>query len=401
VEALSTALEKPVPALVGLHRSHYHRVGELDLIGLGARVFRTPSGYAGLTVYFWDLGGERWVSWTDARPTPIAFDPVARYTAPGPWTGCEAPRLAAASRVRLLSAWRNASGRLSGRASTHMLPVGPSDPEAVRDGLRSWSELVPRVRAAFGFGLAEREAEAPLVLLWPSQWGEARYDEIHQELTVTVFDRDRLPLELALPHTPERRAALTALEEAVRRKPQSVFGVLRLRRNRLSVEPVSVVEAGRIVSLGLEAIEKPHAAEPGGSLAAEEEEEERFDDEPEKDALDFDRGALGALFSRTAAELEMLAEGGSSGYRGWLRLRERGAAARRVGLRTLARAVERVVAAGEGSSPAGERVHGIAKACVRAAYVLQLTRSVAAVEEATRAYAFPRPFEQADSSEGG
>ena len=67
VEALRVALAHPKPALVGVHRSNYEKVGQIELIGLVARQWRTRSGYAGLTVYFWDRSANNWATGTEAR----------------------------------------------------------------------------------------------------------------------------------------------------------------------------------------------------------------------------------------------------------------------------------------------------------------------------------------------
>ncbi|HOS42235.1 MAG TPA: SWIM zinc finger family protein, partial [Armatimonadota bacterium] len=103
--ALRLALAaRPTARLVGEHRSRYDDIGTLELAGMGARRWRTRSGYVGLTVYFWDAVSHAWATWSDARPAEQAeqFDPARRYLADGPWPGCACPGEAARSRLRLM-----------------------------------------------------------------------------------------------------------------------------------------------------------------------------------------------------------------------------------------------------------------------------------------------------------
>src|SRR5262249_17105736 len=92
--ALQQGGDNPRADWVGSHRTRYEEIGHLDLTGVAAWPWRTASGYEGLTVLFWDSSGKQWNSWTESRPRHqlADFNPVARYTQPGPWEGAESPR---------------------------------------------------------------------------------------------------------------------------------------------------------------------------------------------------------------------------------------------------------------------------------------------------------------------
>jgi NAD(P)-dependent dehydrogenase (short-subunit alcohol dehydrogenase family) len=101
-------------------------VGGLDLLGVAAWPWRTPSGYEGLTLLFWDPASASWNTWSDARPRAFAggFSAVARYPQPGPWEGAESPAQLARSRFRLMQAKRNRWGRLSSSAQSLIVIAG-------------------------------------------------------------------------------------------------------------------------------------------------------------------------------------------------------------------------------------------------------------------------------------
>ena len=384
VEALNSALEHPKPSIVGRHRSRYDRVGELDLEGMGARVWRTRSGYAGLTVYFWDVRGRRWNTWTESRPiTTPGFSPMARFGAPGPWAGCESPAHAARQRFRLTSAWRNPQGRLSGRESSTMVVAGTREGAAHGQEIRSWAALVPKAWDLFGAGFAESRETAHLVLLQPKGWGACTYDEVLQELRAEVLDEEGRPLLLALSHTDENRKAIDGLEAAAQSDPPRILGSLHLRRGLLAVEPISLIGSDGVLSLGLDGL----AAAPASAATTKPEEDTDVPDNVDPDEEDdrsFDHGAIGAHLSALGAELESLAEGGSAAYRNWLLLRGLLQRSEELGMSVLSGSLRRLLDAGQIAD--SDRSHAVARECLRASYVLRLTAATAAVAAATEAY---------------
>ena len=87
LDALAVGVGLPL-VLLGLVRL-------VDLVGLGAQQWRTRSGYAGLTVFFWDLAARRWATWSDSRPAyyaSVQFDPAQRYSSEGAWPDAPAAR---------------------------------------------------------------------------------------------------------------------------------------------------------------------------------------------------------------------------------------------------------------------------------------------------------------------
>ena len=253
VAALAAALANPTGRLVGRHRTLYEQVGNLSLTGLGAERWRSQSGYAGLSVYFWDETLGNWSSWTDARPagTP-GFDPLRRYRGYGPWSGCSTPAEASRSRLQLSGAWRNPGGRLSGRPSTRAAVLGDSDPRQVPGAIVDWSQLAERARRLFRGGLGERNEQDELVAVRPALWLPAQYDEVRQELVRIVLDEKQRPLPLVVRFTPETASAVRILEQHDATYTHGLLGRLRLAGGRLWVEPISLFTDGGMIHLTLD-----------------------------------------------------------------------------------------------------------------------------------------------------
>jgi hypothetical protein len=377
---LARALTYPTPAveLVGQHRGRYERVHDLDLVGVGARAFRSPSGYRGLTVHFWDSGARVWSSWTDARPDSIAgFNPVQRFTGPGPWSGCESPAIASASHIRLHGAWRSRARRISGRESTRMAGLGPTTPALLPAPVSRWSELVAQARAALVSGLGEVEEGAALALIRPVSWRPPVFDQLAQRLERPVLDESGRQIALAIPHGPETKTALADLETLEPREGTLVFGRLGLEAGALVLAPISVIDGSGARSFGLlnpaigtvgEGAAAPTAqdVEPGDEIAVGEDEGETGTSGPDD--------AVGRALAAGWAEVEALAAAGVGPYRRWTTLSDCGGVLRRMGLSRAASAIEVLVTAA--GTP------GLPAAVLDAAWVLRLARAALAVERA-------------------
>ncbi len=384
LEALRHALQvRPTHALVGEHRTSYEAVGELTLIGLGARRWRARSGFAGLTLYFWDVSARSWSTWTDARPTTVSdFDPQIRYDGEGPWSGIDSPSFASRQSIRLSNAWRNRNGRFSGRPSTLGFATGPSDPSQA-PLLDRWSDLVSRAVRLFGGGLGDRDEREAIVLIAPKVWLPGQFDEVRQELVRLVVDGEGRMLPLVLPNTPETEGAIRLLETLDPAQAQTVLGQLRLEAGRLVVEPIAVHAGTKTLNLTLDSDKAQTAIRPasGSVFPSAPEESEEVDEE-------FDAGdsstALGQLLGQLALRLEGIGAGGLAAFR---RIDELQALAKRadaVGLSVCARSAARV-AERLASQRRGEEIDEdqTAQEVLRAYYNVRLASAHESISAAT------------------
>lgn len=308
-EALRRALEHPKPGLVGRHRGRYERVGELQLIGMGARSFSTRSGYRGLTCYFWDCQTGAWNTWTEARPeTGGPFDPIARYGQAGPWQGCGSPRQAATSTLRLASAWRSTTGRLSGRESIRMFRTGPSQPDLV-PVLSDWRDVAERVRELFAGGLSDRNELGGVVHLRPTSWLAGEIDSVNQCWRGAILDSDGRQLLVVLRNDEQRSAALMDLAGRNLDASTGLVGLIRLHRGVIEIEPVSLIDAGGVHSLGLG--KRNHGGAPAASsdLATRSGDAIDFEDD---DAQEVFSGLPGHTLDILVDQLVLTAERGVS-----------------------------------------------------------------------------------------
>jgi len=378
VEALGCALAHPKAELMGQHRSRYLPLGECELLGAGARLWRTRSGYTGLTVYFWEPLAHRWCTWSAARPVgTTGFSPKRVFDADGPWDGCRSPREAAGSRLRLSGAWRSAIGRLSGRSATTAFSAGPTPAERL-PAIAQWWELRERALALFSGGLREFDEQQEIVVLRPAHWRAAHYDEVHQRLWRALIDGAGNALQLVVPYTEENRGAVRTLEAYSPVEGALVLGLLRLLDGVLCVEPVSVIQTGRVMCLTLSDDTGRVDATAGAENAAE----DWMADEPEVTSAAV--SAAGAMLSGALADLEQTAETGLAASNDRTRYDDHAGRCESLFLHTVAAGLRKLGCEMERAQrdPSAESRAGAAAALLRAYYVASLAQRMEAVEAA-------------------
>lgn len=247
VHALSAAEKTGIAPkhLLGRSRSRYEAVGTLDLLGMGAQAWRTPSGYIGLTMLFWSIRDKRFYTYTDARPElQKGFDPIARYKAPGPWSGLVTPASATGRQVQLTNALVNDQGRLSVsetttacvnkvvRFSDHLMPFS------------TWSKLVESRSKMCASILAEPDPVRDWVVLNPTQWGSVQFDTNRQTLIWKLIDTVGASLDIELVYSEYTASAIQRIEQLATIGVQTGnLLVARMRTTELGTvgEPISLI----------------------------------------------------------------------------------------------------------------------------------------------------------------
>lgn len=234
--------------LVGRARTKYQGTGTLQLFGLGATAWRSGSGYVGLTMMFWSTEDRSFMSCTDARPeVQRGFNPVARYTAAGPWNGLGAPSMTTGRQLTLNNAELNAQGRLSSTESTSATVQQVLNRKTLVEALKpcsDWSMLDEFQSARRTSLLAEPDPMSDWAVLAPARWGTPEFDAARQTLVVQIFDGADRPLTLALAYSDYTRQAISHLERFGEEPPDEgtlIIGRLRPGADGQTCEPLSLI----------------------------------------------------------------------------------------------------------------------------------------------------------------
>lgn len=351
--AIQLGGSNPRPDLVGWHRTRYDEIGHLDLLGAAAWPWRTASGYAGLTLLFWDTAGKSWNSWSESRPAhqQTDFQPVARYTQPGPWEGAESPRQLARSCVRLMNARRNPVHRLSGSSKSRVLVTGRADLET--NGvpvIEDWTALLKSLDAQTSIGLKETNPLDSIFALRPSEWGQRGYNPVNQLFSWLLLDSQKRPLFMELGFDTLSEPAIKYLESAPADSVEGSVIIGRAQRTPrgLALVPYAIHQPnGTVTQLWLDTAESVQSSPPK-SVDLEDVEEPENENE-EENGLVTSLSPISPTMTRLLDEVEeallAVAETGVAGLNPLRieRLRQLEPSAGRLGLQHLAAAMANVV----------------------------------------------------------
>lgn len=232
--------------LVGAVRSRYDERATLELLGLGAHAWRSPAGYTGLSMLFWSPADATFLSCTDARPISMrGFDPIARYTQPGPWTGLGAPQLATGRRITLTGAETNEQGRLSAAERTHATLLPCPDLATLLSPASRWRDLLSKHGGQRQSLLAEPQPLLDWTVLRPSRFEPGHFDRTRQTFVWPLVDDEGEVLAAELTWAKTTQHAIARLEQEATSLAPGTLVVARLSRSggRPVAEPLSLVRA--------------------------------------------------------------------------------------------------------------------------------------------------------------
>jgi hypothetical protein len=293
----------------GTARESYLETGSLELRGIAAWPWRTPSGYEGLTLLLWDEANRQWNTWSDARPRSFqrGFSAVARYTQAGPWEGADSPAQLARSRFRLLHAKRNRWGRLSSSSRSRALVTGASDVHGLPT-TEDWGamELPPAL------GLRERDPRAAYHLLRPAAWERSPFDPVAQALRWDLIDRNGHAMEMHLAFDDLARPALEFLEAlpAEDLEDAALLGRCVRMDGPTKVQPLALIRRGQAVAIYFTA--SPAARPDSGTVTEVSDKEVDWIDEAGAEELvaTVSGSAVSHLALAAISTVEWLAESG-------------------------------------------------------------------------------------------
>lgn len=237
--------------LFGRSRSLYRSAGDLELMGLGAHGWVTPSGFEGVTATFWDAVGGQFLTATVSRGEGAdrTFSIPLAYQSGVGWTGGSSLAEMSRSRIALSGVKMNDQGRLSLSAACRVEILGPSDPDQVDFGDRivlRRSELFARASQTGPMGLRLVDPRDGLLVVRPTQWGNRWFDELDQSMVWDVVGDDGAVISIRVPWTEVDEPAIAMLESIKpdREHLTAILGRWQIRAGELNVYPMSFFSSG-------------------------------------------------------------------------------------------------------------------------------------------------------------
>ncbi|AFY71510.1 hypothetical protein Pse7367_3269 [Thalassoporum mexicanum PCC 7367] len=238
--------EVPPISLVGQHRSKYEEIGNLDLTGMGAYHWESKTGYAGVTVLFWEDQSKQWFCWSEVRPTfrGMGFSPWWRYKQSDVWE--QSPETLSQNQLKLFSAKRNYQNRLSASSTSKVLLLGKAEPVKLDFGdryFKRWINLRNYAATTVRTGLGEYDLLQGMVVVSPTEWGERNYDQVNQVFYWWLADEDGDLLPLRVMYRPTDEGRIRFLE-ALNPSQYYVWGIvaqITIAADGLALYPISLL----------------------------------------------------------------------------------------------------------------------------------------------------------------
>ncbi len=238
--------------IAGETRSVYTAMPPLELMGMGAELWETQSGYAGVTCYFVDPAAKRWYTYSHSRPvyyensriTPAALYRGAGSTGDGP-VGSEIS-LAEFSRshARVFPVKVNGENRLSTGRDTKIILHGKTcvTNECLCDMIiHEWALLRRRVREHVSSWLFPRERRLEPMVLRVARWERGRFDDIAQVFRCKVYDQRGDALRISVPYAGHTKQLIAHMEKRTEtgRLPDFLLVRVVLSERDLSLFPIA------------------------------------------------------------------------------------------------------------------------------------------------------------------
>ena len=255
-------------ALRGRTRREFGSTDTLDLLPLGGYWWQTLGGARGLTLGFWEVGAQRLLQATLARPdaSDLGFNRHSAWNTHAVWPGAGAAHQLCLAPLRLEQPRLADDDRLAlaGNARAQAQPAWRADdPRLAHLGCSLWSALTDRLAAATGL---TGDALDTLVLR-PAATQPPRIDEARQELHWPVQDEVGEWLRLTVPVSEPTAQRIDNLERLCARGAAVHAVVVRIERTGSAtlLVPVAVLSTtpqGTVAPVSLDFAAEPARPSP-------------------------------------------------------------------------------------------------------------------------------------------
>lgn len=276
-------------SLAGEFKSEYQPVGELYLIGIGARYFKSKSGYEGETFYFLEEKSQKWYTYTNARP--VFYENSSRrrpvQKSQVPWNLTMDIHELPTHKLHLLMAKANKKRRLSSSQETKAELIGKRTLQwdvvkqwYYRDFALLFQEQIKNVSPRWLIGVEGEEYgfddSQSLVFVQAETAKEAVFDTINQIFRLPLLDEADRMITVEVAYSKEEAFTIRYLERIARRmqtnskRPPCFVGSVYLKDGEIKMYPITCLEEKELagVQLGEENQGEESIKKSGGDMAA-------------------------------------------------------------------------------------------------------------------------------------
>lgn len=253
-EALKKAITwGDVSSLAGKNRSEYVQTKPLSLMGMGRRYFRSNIGYEGDTTYFLEERTGEWYTYTNARP--VFYEKNKRQRAfsgkeTAPWNlNCNMEELSKVC-IYLEHGKINDEKRLSSTKEAVAEVTGQRSLSKEVVTMHIYDDFEKLFEAKFGEWkkIPDLMEIQKLAIIKPETVEEAVFDNIAQEFSMKLLDKEGRVLTVKVSYSKEESFTIRYLERLYKRIERGkkelplFFGIIYLQEGRMKMYPIEDYE---------------------------------------------------------------------------------------------------------------------------------------------------------------
>ncbi|AKA68159.1 SWIM zinc finger family protein [Clostridium scatologenes] len=238
-------------SLVGEFKSSYYEIPPVELHGFGAEKWKSKSGYEGITYYFLENKRKQIYTYTHAIPTYYDNVKVKRnFNEAAPWElNCSVQELSKIT-FKLVHGKINSANRISSSSESKGTIIDKSyfsKLNVENFTYDNWQQLLEKIFLNDN----EKNENYNLVFLNINEFGESNFDNITQEFSLPIYDKEKNVCKILVKFSSESKKIIRTLERLVKYKKTHLFmGRVYIDKEKLMFYPISYYDdAGEVENL--------------------------------------------------------------------------------------------------------------------------------------------------------
>ncbi|QZY56179.1 SWIM zinc finger family protein [Crassaminicella profunda] len=247
--------------LIGEHKTSYTEIPPVTLCGMGAGAWKSNSGYAGITYYFFNEKRKLWMTYIAMKPTyyeGVGINIVTMYKSKAPWNMENSMENISKDKIQLKHCKVNKNYRISSSEETIGNMIEKTNINKIDCGnilYEDWRVLIKNIQKHFHYKLLEEEENINLVLLKVYRWGKSSFDSINQVFKLPIYDKNNQIICILLKFNTDNKGLINRLEsmEKYKKFGDILLGKIYRFEGNYVIDPITMYyENGEMINLTLE-----------------------------------------------------------------------------------------------------------------------------------------------------
>ncbi|WFD09719.1 hypothetical protein [Tepidibacter hydrothermalis] len=247
--------------LIGEHKTSYTEISLIELVGMGAKAWKSDSGYEGITYYFFNEKRKLWMTFTSMKPNYYEgskIDIDYMYRSSCPWNLDALMKDVCRMKIKFNNCKINRNYRISSSSEISGDIIGKTDINKMdfKDKLYDdWELMIEKLKDGFKYKLIEKDENFNIVLVKISSWGKSDFDNINQIFRIPIHDKNNNEIFITVRFDHNTKSVIRKLEKLEKDDMlgNMILGKVYRIDSEYVVDPITMYNSnGDIVNLTLD-----------------------------------------------------------------------------------------------------------------------------------------------------